>query len=373
MRRPMDPEQSNIQNQIRRIRRAVLGVVGGVALTLLAVLIFVPVDERVIAPGVVRAERDTYLYAPVDGILGKIEAYEGQEVKKGDPILSLDETELHERLRQIEASIDKAKVELERKKASLARTAQLPLPSQFWHMQEEIAIARERVLQNELEYRRAEGLLAKGLVSQQDLERAHLAIEVAKAEEAKAREKIRIVEEGLEGTILDEAKAEIQSALSALRQLDVDRDICLDAIERLVLRTPEAGTVTYLKERRSGVGVTRGENLARIAHGEARRVDLFCGETQYHRIEPGQRVLMRSNSFDTLRHGYIEGKVTRVAVEPEVSEDDPFAEAQPGPKYRVTAMIESSPQELTLGSTVEGRIIIRRLPLWKLLLPEPLR
>lgn len=367
----MDSEQSNIQSQIRRIRRTIFGVISVVVLALVAILLFVPVDERVIASGIVRAEWDTYLYAPVDGTLAKIEVNEGEAVEKDAPILRLDDTELQEQLRKIEASIDKATVELEHKKKTLERTSRLPLPSQFWHMQEEMTIAREKILQNQSEYQRAKNLLAKGLVSQQDLERAQLAIDVAKAEEAKGQKKVEIIEGGLEGSILDEAKAEIQSALSTLRQLDVERNICRETMGRLVLRAPAAGTVTYLKERRPGVGVIRGENLARIAHGEAKRVEIFCGESQYHRIAPGQRVLMRSNSFDTLRYGYMEGRITKVAIEPET--ENPLAPSQTGPKYRVTAMVESSPQTPTLGSTVEARIIIRRIPFWKLLLPDTLK
>ena len=73
---------------------------------------------------------------------------------------------------------------------------------------------------------------------------------------------------------------------------------------------------------------------------------------------------MRSNTFDPLRHGYIEGTIQRVAIEPENND-------QREPSYRVVASIEHTPQPLVLGSTVDARIIIRRVPLWRLLLPHP--
>ena len=147
-----------------------------------------------------------------------------------------------------------------------------------------------------------------------------------------------------------------------MRELEVQRDHCLAAIERCVIRAPADGIVTLLSKRRPGVKVTRGEDLAHLAHGAPVRVDIYCGENQYHRVRPGQRVLMRSNSFDALRHGYIEGTVQRVGIEPEIREDGE-------PRFHVVALIEHAPQPLVLGSTVEARIIIRRTPLWRLILP----
>ena len=135
------------------------------------------------------------------------------------------------------------------------------------------------------------------------------------------------------------------------------------------MRSPEAGVVTLLNKRRPGERVLRGEDLAHVAHGGATRANVFAGESQYHRVRPGQRVLMKSLSFDALRHGYIEGRVLRAGVEPVPQGDDDAG----SPTYRVVARIEHSPQKLVLGSTVEARIIIQRIPFWKLLLPETLR
>jgi multidrug resistance efflux pump len=367
-------KSTNIQQQIRGIRRVVLGLCLVASVVLIGMLLFVPIDERVTATGTVRAERDSHLYSPIDGVLKSVEAYEGDAVSKGDPILLIDDTELQDRLLQVSAAIEKAKVELDKRKATLERTTRLPLPKDFWHMQEELGMAAERIRHSEIELQRATELQKKGLVSKQELEKAQLTFELARSEESKTREKLRIVEAGLENSILDEAAAEINTAFSSLRELEVERDICLAAIERCVIRSPEDGTVTLIHKRRPGVGVSRGETLAHIAHGDATRVDVYCGENQYYRLAVGQRVLMRSNAFDTLRHGYIEGTVVQLAIEPETGVEEPGdATSAAGPKYRVVTKVESTPQKLVLGSTVEARIIIRRIPIWKLLLPDTLK
>ncbi len=354
--------QANIQAQLLRLRRLILWGSGGALAVLLAALAFVPFDERVLARGVVGAETDTHLYAPADGVLAALEVREGDRVAAGQAVLRLDDTEWREQLQATEASLGRARGELARQKAAMETTAGLPLPKEFWHTQEEIGLARERIRYEQLQVGRATELYNRGLVSRQDLETARLALEVALSEESKIHDRLRILEQGLEGKIMNEAAARIDEAYGALRELEVQRDHCRAALERCVVRAPAAGTVTLLTKRRPGVKVARGEDLAHLAHGEPVRVDIFCGENQYHRLRPGQRVLMRSNAFDALRHGYIEGSVERVGMEPESREDGE-------PRYRIVARIEQSPVPLVLGSTVEARIIIRRTPLWRLLLP----
>lgn len=365
-----DPRPANIQHQLRKVRHLVLWLFSFSVVLLAGLLAFVPVDESVWATGRVRAEHDTRLFAPEDGILKSVEVPEGGHVAKGDPVIRLDDTQHLAELKQIEANLEKTRSDLEVQKARLERTAKLPLPKEFWHLQEELSVTRERTRQSSVEYERALDLEKRGLISKQETERARLAVEITRADEMKAQEKAQIVEKGFESSILEEAHTEIQAARAAVRALEIERQLRLESIERCILRAPEEGIVTLLNKRRPGERVQRGENLAHLAHGDATRVDIFAGENQFHRILPGQRVLMKSKSFDTLRSGYIEGRVTQVGIEPESNNEDDDAGS---PGYRIVAKVEYTPQKLTIGSTVEARIILQRIPLWKLTLPENLR
>jgi len=367
---PSDPRPANIQQQLRNVRRIVLWLSGICAAMLLALAAFIPIDERIEATGQVRAERDVRLFSPEDGVLKSIEVREGDHVAQGAPVFHLDDTQHRAELQQIEASLEKARSDLDVQKARLERTSKLPLPKEFWHLQEELGVTRERTRQSTVEYERAQQLEQRGLISRQETERARLAVEIARADETKAQEKMQIVEKGFESSIIKESVAEIQAAQTAVHVLEVERRLRLESIERCILRAPEEGIVTLLNKRRPGERIQRGEDLAHIAHGGAKRVDIFAGENQFYRVRLGQRVLMKSKSFDTLRHGYIEGHVTKVGIEPETSEED--GSNNPA-AYRVVVAIEHTPIELSIGSTVEARVIFQRIPLWKLALPENLR
>lgn len=352
----------NFQQRLHAVRRFVLLTASATFSVLLAVLFFVPVDEQVAATGTVVSERDTYLFSPMDGVLGKIRAPEGSQVAGNDVVLTLDDTPFRDRLRQIDASLAKAQNELSARQAAWEKTGRLPLPKEFWHANEELDIWREKVRQSGAEVERDGEMVTRGLISRQELERAQLALSINRTEEAKARERLQIVQSGLGELTLDETAAQLQKARSEVRALEVERDITQSALERCAIRSPDAGVVTLVLKRRPGEVVKAGEDLAHVAHGEPSRVEIRAGENQYHRISPGQRVRMTSNAFDAWRYGYVEGLVERIALEPEASGQIP--------KYRILVRIESTPQPLVLGSTVTAEIILRRVPLWRLLLPH---
>lgn len=373
----------SIQKRIQVLRRIVVGASLAVIVVTIGLLLFVPIDERVLATGKIRAETDTYLYAPADGTLEKVLVREGDSVQENQALLKLNSTHLQQELKQIDAAISRARAQLRLQQVKLEHTTRLPLPREFWHMQEDVFIARESLRQSQVEADRYEELFAKGLVSRQEVERTTLAVELANAEVAKASEKANILNQGLEGTILEEARALIEGARSALQELEVKRTVIEEQVDELTLRAPTAGLITYLPIIRPGKAVQKGESLVHLSQGPANRVDLFVGENQIHRLHKGQRILMESLAFDSLRHGYIEGEVTEVALEPyyedrkmDSSAATPVPTGETSGKemtYRLQGKILSTPLPLVIGSSVEAKIILNRIPIWKLLLPEDLR
>lgn len=363
----MSENDFNIQRSLRKVRALIIYVASFCALLLLGLLIFVPIDERISASGRIRAERDSYLFSPADGLLEKVHADIGETVSAGDPVITLDTTDLQAQLSRLLAQIELAQAELDLEKAHLETTLKLPLPKDFWHVQEEMTAAIEKLRQSEIELERSVSLHGKGLISTQELERDRLNLEMAKGEEKKVAEKLRVLNEGFKDSLLNQATARYRTEVSELKALRTEERILQEQIARHTIRAPYDGVVTLLLKVRPGEKVGKGEKLVHVSHGEPDRVDLFVGETQIHRLRPGQYVRMQSSSFDSLRFGYIEGEVVEVPQEPEDSQSSggmPIASV-----YRVKAQVKKTPQPLVIGSTVDARITLQRSPLWHLLLP----
>jgi len=359
-----------IQERLAYLRRVVFFAGGGCLLCVLLVLAFVPVDERVEATGKIRSESDAYLFAPRDGVLDRAHVAEGDRVVAGQSIVGLNDTAERHKLKLVDAALAKAESDLELERFALERTLKLPLPRDFWHASEELEIVEKRALHADNEYERSSQLHSKGLISERELQRARLAREVAGAEAGKASEKLRVLEQGLEASISNEARAAVAVRAAEVRRLAAEREIIQQNIAQSVLRSPSDGIVTHLATTRPGQKVSLGDDLAHIAQGNPVWVDLYAGEAQTHRIRAGQKVVMDSLAFDTLRHGYIEGTVERVSLEVR-SGSDPASHGSG--KFRILARIENTPVELTIGSTVGAKVILQRIPLWRLLLPENLR
>ncbi|MCC7519277.1 MAG: HlyD family efflux transporter periplasmic adaptor subunit [Verrucomicrobiae bacterium] len=359
-----------LQQSLRIIRIWILTAVLGFGLVLVGLIAFVPVDEKVNAGGIVMAEEERFLYAPEDGILQEVKAYEGTRVAKGDLILLLDAQQQQNWKSQIEAEIKEAQAALDLKKVQLEKVNKLPLQKEFWHSRSDLAEAQQKAMHAEAELRRYTQLLGEKLTSQSEYEARKLASDMAQSELAKAKENVALLDRGLEETARKEALADLNAAAARLDRLSVDLKVCEEQIERREIRAPMDGVVTLVIKRRPGERVVRGDDLAHVSGGEPMRVKLFVGENQVHRIRIGQHVKMRSNVFEFTRFGYIHGTVKEVALEAYPRQTgEPVKEGS----YLVVVHVEETPARLVLGSTVEAGIILRRVPIWKLLLPEDLR
>ncbi len=364
----MEPRPIGMRERLVKIRRLIIWVSSGTLCLLVAALVFVPVDERVRATGAVWPSANSRLHALEDGLLGEVAVREGAVVKTGDALVSMDTTGDQERLRTVEASITSAMADVSLQKLRLERILKIPLPAEFWYVQEELLSQQERSAQTRNDQDRATELYAKGLISAQDLEQTRLAVELSKIEELKIKGRSKMLDGGLEKAIRDEATAEYDASVATLRSLEVEREILQEAIHRATLRAEADGTVTLVTKRRSGQRVDRGEPLVYLAHGPVNRAELFADESQLHRVQAGQRVLMSSMAFDPLRDGYIEGRVESVALQPESSVAP--ATGADVPSYRIIVAVDHSPQVLVGGSRVEAKVILRRVPLWRLLFPN---
>ncbi len=355
-----------LQSTIRNIRFMIVSAVFGTGFVAVALLAFLPMDEKVPAVGVVLAEKDQYLYASDEGLIDSIQAFDGATVRRDDVILTLDSSNQTNWKSQLDAELKEANAALQLKQAQLEKIAKLPLPKEFWHARSELSEAGEKTRYAALELDRYQQLLDAKLASQSDYDARKLANDMALSELAKVRERVAILDKGLEETIKKEALAEFNTATARLERLKTDIQVCQDQVDRRKIKAPMDGRVTFLAKHRAGERVQKGEELVHLSSGEANRAQLLVGESQVYRIKPGQVVRMKSNMFEMMRFGYIEAHVDEVSLEP--NSRAPADNGSEG-RYRVMVKIDSSPVPLALGSSLEARIILRRVSLWRMLLP----
>ncbi|HVS33113.1 MAG TPA: efflux RND transporter periplasmic adaptor subunit [Thermoanaerobaculia bacterium] len=289
---------------------------------------------------------------------------EGSEVKKGQPVLSFDTTELQRRLDEKTAERDQAQKEIEKKRADLAlRTKDERL---------KLAEAEARMRKTALKLDAPTDIV--GVKERQQVQLDH---ELAKREVAAIESRL--------GSLERAAAAEILLLESKMRQAASVVETTQSSIRSMTIRTPRDGTVIYVLSHRGEkkkVGDTcwRMERVIEIpdltrmlGRGEVDEVDAG-------RVAVGQRVSFRLDAHpDDLFHGTITAAGTTVQqkkgtrdplkvlkVDVKLDNTEP-AKMRPGMRFKGTVELQRIDDALMVPRRAvmisdDGPVVRRRTP-----------
>jgi HlyD family secretion protein len=215
--------------------------------------------ERVSGPGVIYAEASVKVSSSVMGRISALRVKDGARVDPGDILVEIEASQYEARLNQAQASY----------RAALAVL--------------ELSKARHEEARTEME--RSTRLHERELVSKRDLDRARTALEVAEAEVGAAEERSR----------------EAAATLSAFR----------DDLDKTVISSPIAGTVTGLNVEEGEIVITGTMNnpgtvLMTISGLDTMEVRAEIDETDVARVATGQEVEINVDAFpDTVLLGVV--------------------------------------------------------------------
>ncbi|MFP3939816.1 MAG: efflux RND transporter periplasmic adaptor subunit [Thermoanaerobaculia bacterium] len=204
-------------------------------------------------------------------------APEGQEVRRGQPVLAFDTTELENRLQQRIADRDSAETEIEKRRTDLAkRESELAFS---------LAEARADLRKTELQLETPEDLMASNELATQRIDRG-----LARREIAYLEERLALLERQAEAELgtLGERRAR---AAARVREIE-------DHLERMRVPAPRDGVVIYYSDRRgekSKVGDTvwRGRPVLQVPDLDRLQASGSVEEAEAGTLAPGQPVTLR--------------------------------------------------------------------------------
>ncbi len=263
---------------------------------------------------------------------------EGSEVKKGQPVLGFDTTELQKRLEEKTAEADQARKEIEKQKADLA----LKREDERLNLAQAEASLRKSTLKLDA---------PADLVSVKERKQVELDDNLAKQQVAATRNRITSLERA--------ARAQIALLESKLRRAAAIVAETQSAIRQMTLLAPRNGTVVYVTNWRGDkkkIGDTcwRMERVIEIpdlsrmiARGDVDEVDAG-------KITVGQRVTIRLDAHpDEEFHGTITKMSKTVQPQPQTKD--------PSKVLRVEiALDRSDPAKMRPGMRFQGTIELQR-------------
>ena len=211
-------------------------------------------DGTLTASGTVEAT-DAQLGFPVSGLLVEVKVREGDSVAAGDELAALDQQEVRARRAQAEA-------EAATRRADDARQ----------------------------DHQRTRTLREGGAVSQEALDRAQVALDVAEAERERAAEQLGLMESGPRRERVEAQRAQLARAEAAIRGIDA-------ALANMSVRAPFAGIVT-VRHREPGEIVPAGSPVLTVMDRSDRWVRIYVPENRLGAVRLGTRADITSDTYE---------------------------------------------------------------------------
>jgi HlyD family secretion protein len=156
------------------------------------------------------------------------------------------------------------------------------------------------------ELARARTLHEGGAISEQALDRAATAYEVAETGVEQAREQLTILERGPRPERVAAQRAAVAAAEAGVREV-------VARLDQAIITAPFAGVVT-LRHREPGESVQPGQPVVTLMDPSDRWVQIYVPEDRIGTVSVGQRAVITSDSYPDREH---RGEVSFISSEAE--------------------------------------------------------
>ncbi len=233
-------------------------------------------------------EGDIAIISPkVSGYVEKVDVVENQEVRAGDPLVTLDGGDYQLAVSRAETAIEAARLAVARIDAQIVG-AEAAL-KQAQAQQGALAAA---VRGAEITEKRASGLAAKSVGTAADVDNARIALEQARANLVAGEAAVSSAEANI-GLL----QAQRREALNTIHAQELARDQANRDLSFTVLKAPYDGIVGNLAVQ-TGDLVSAGKRLAALVPLTELYIEANFKETQISELEPGSKVRVHVDAFE---------------------------------------------------------------------------
>ena len=257
-----------------------------------------PEPGRLTASGTVEAT-EAQLGFQATGVIDTLMVQEGDVVRRGMELARLDRAEALARSRQTVAQAN----------AMRAQLRELERGSRSEEIAQAAAArdaAHERVRDAERDLVRITRLFEGGAASQEQLDKATTARDLARSQERQAAEQLALVRQGPRRERIEAARAAVAQAEAATAVLDAQ-------LANMVVHAPFDGVVT-VRHREAGEVVQAGSPLLTIMNPGDRWVRIYVPENRLAAVKLGMPAAISSDTYPGKSYP---GKVTFIAREAE--------------------------------------------------------
>ncbi len=233
------------------------------------------------------------------GRIERVDPHEGDAVRAGVELATLDRTETQARREQAVAQVEAARAQL----LELTRGYR---PEEVQQARAARDAAQQRFDDAKRDLDRTVKLKDGGAVSQESLDKAQVAFDVAQSALQQAQDQARLMESGPRRERIEAARAQLAQAEASVRALDA-------LLANMTVRSTFDGVVT-VRHREPGEIVAAGSPVLSVLNRDDRWVRIYVPETRLGAVKLG---LPATITTDTDRKKLYHGTVSYISSEAE--------------------------------------------------------
>ena len=246
--------------------------------------------QMVTASGYVVPRHKIEVSSKIIGRVKEILVERGDKVNEGDVLLRIEDEEYQAQVRSSEATAGALRARVDELRAGSR-------PQEIAAAQASVASAQATLRNAEVDFKRSESLAKDGVGSQQDMDRARAARDVAQAQLNSAKKNAELVTVGPRREVIDAAEAQ-------LREAEANLEYIKTALSNTVLKAPITGTVLEkLAEQgelvtNTNFGGTRGAKSSVVTMADLNdlQVEVDVNQADLSKVKLGQKTEIRLDS-----------------------------------------------------------------------------
>ncbi|MDC0335616.1 efflux RND transporter periplasmic adaptor subunit [Pseudodesulfovibrio sp.] len=310
-----------------------------------------PISQELSLSGKLEPLKTVNIPAPFDGPIAEIFFTYGEEVKRDQKLLRLDDTDIMIKKRNAESDYIKAKQDFDNikdwKGTSDARSAQRDLV----HNQDDVKSKKRKLTE-------AKELYKKGIISRNDLEQAEEDLSSAKDSLASAIDKFNAEKKTGDDENLRMGQIKLENSKATLDEYEA-------MVAKKIVTAPVRGVAVKPETTGSGKAVTlsvgssiaKSDTLLAIADLESMTIQADADEVDVVRLSVGQKVHVTGEAFPGVT---LQGKIQSISSQATTSSNDSR------PTYGVGVTVDAIPPKVArtvrIGMTAELQVVVYENP-----------
>lgn len=242
--------------------------------------------------------------AAITGYVKEVLFEDNQEVKKGQLLVTIDDTEYKAKVAQAEAALENAKANLNAVKSNAAASNQNASAAIFSTetTQETINSAKAKLNKAKEDNKRTKNMFAAKAATQAELDNSNAELEVAQAQYDSALKQLKVSQSqsaGVRSQALGQ-QSMISLAEAMIRQREAELKLALTQLDYATIEAPCDGVVSK-RSIEVGQYVSTGQAVCSAIDNSSLWVTANFKETQLENMKIGQQVEIRIDAYPHIK------------------------------------------------------------------------